>query len=91
MEEDIKQEKTHIRVFLEDENGRQIAHDRRDEFVTTVDSGFEDLSLKEDAVKINLYQNSEFILLWDQKTYKVVKRVFMPCRPVTLYLSLKEM
>lgn len=82
--------KKYIRVFLKDENGKQIKCEREDKYSTTVDIGYEDLDLRDDDVKISLYQNSEYIELWDGRVFKVLKRIFMPCCPVCLYLTLKE-
>lgn len=83
--------KERIRIILVDEKGRQISYCRKDEkYSTSVDDGYEDLSLVEDATKIALYQNSEYLDLANNKTYKVVKRSFQPCSPVTLHLYLRE-
>jgi hypothetical protein len=90
MDKSIEYEKTYMRIFLFDEEENMISYNRNDEYETTVDHGYEDLDLKEDAVKISLYQNAEYIELYNDKSYKVIKRVFMPCRPVCLYLYLKE-
>lgn len=81
----------YIRVILLDKEGKPLKLPRRDdEYTTNIDSGFEDLDLKEDATKINLYQTCEYIELWHDKKFKVVKRSFMPCVPVCLYLFLEE-
>lgn len=82
--------KKFIRVILVDENDKQIKYERTDKYETTVDFGQEDLDLKEDAMKINLYNTAEYIELWHNKKFKVIKRTLMPCCPVCLYLTLKE-
>lgn len=86
-----KEEKEYIRVILLNEDGNPLdLKQREDEYATNIDSGFEDLLLKEDSTKLNLYMTSDKLLLWHNKTYKVISREFMPCRPVSLYLLLKE-
>ena len=80
----------YIRIFLVDEKGKQIQYNRTDGYSTSIDAGFEDLLLKEDCAKIDLYRTSKYINLYNNKTYEVIKREFMPCIPVTLYLYLKE-
>lgn len=82
--------KKYIRVMFYDENGKQIQKERNDEYKSTVEDGYEDLLLREDGNKLNLYQTSRYISFNDNITYEVVKREFMPCVPVCLYLYLKE-
>ena len=93
VDKETNPEKHGLRVLFFDENGKKvIKSDRDNENVTpNFQRGYEDLDMREDAVKISLYQNAEYIELGDDKTYKVVKKVFMPCRPVSLYLYLKEL
>lgn len=80
-----------IRITLLDEKGNPLKLQVRDDgYQTTIDSGWETLNLKEDIAKINFYQTVEYIDLWYDRKFKVVKRTFMPCRPVSLYLMLKE-
>ncbi|KOA19341.1 hypothetical protein CLHOM_24470 [Clostridium homopropionicum DSM 5847] len=80
----------YIRVMLLDENNKQITYERKDGYRTTVEDGYEDLNLIEDSIKISLYQTAEHIELYNNKKYKVINRSFMPCCPVCLYLTLKE-
>jgi len=63
---------------------------RDDEYVTIVDSGFEDLDLREDATKIQLYMNCDILTLNNGKYYKVIKRIFQPNRPVMLHIEVEE-
>lgn len=82
--------KKYIRVIFYDEKGKQIQKERNDEYKSTVEDGYEDLLLREDGNKLNLYQTSKYISFNDDIIYEVVKREFMPCVPVCLYLYLKE-
>lgn len=85
--------KESIRVMFYNENGRKLlTFDRADKkYETTIETcGYEDLSLKEDGNKLNLYQNSKYLSFCDNRVYEVVKREFTPCVPVCLYLYLKE-
>lgn len=82
--------KKYIRVIFYDEEGKQIHKNRNDEYKSTVEDGYEDLLLREDGNKLNLYQTSKYMSFNDDSTYEIVKREFMPCVPVCLYLYLKE-
>lgn len=83
--------KEYIRIVFLDKNDKQIrTNNRKDEYETTVEWGFEDLNLKTDSTKINLYNTAEYIELWGDKRFRVVKRTLMPCCPVCLYLTLEE-
>lgn len=83
--------KNYIRVILLDEKGNPLKLPiRNDKYTTTIDSGYEDLNLREDTAKIDLYKACDYIDLWHNKSFKIVKRIFMPCVPVSLYLFLKE-
>jgi hypothetical protein len=81
----------YIRIIMVDENGKQLVRERSDKYGTTVELGYEDLLLKEDSAKISLYQTSQFIEFFDGIEYEVVKRSFMPCTPVSLYIYLKKL
>lgn len=83
--------KQNIRVVLLNEKGNPLKLQPRDgQDASTVDSGYEDLDLREDQEKIHLYQTTEHLDLWNDKKFKVIKRSFMPCRPVALFLYLQE-
>ena len=84
-------QKAFIRIFLHDEKSNPIICKRNDGYQTTIDElGYEDLLLQRDKAKINLYSTIDYIDLYNGKTYKVIKRSFMPCSPVCLYLTLEE-
>lgn len=86
-QEDIKK---YIRVFFYYANtNKLIKTDRKDGYGTSIELGYEDLSLKEDEIRLSLYQTSQFIELNDI-TYEVEKRVFRPTVPVCLYLYLNK-
>jgi hypothetical protein len=82
--------KEYIRVIFLDNNDKQIKSNRDDKYETTVEWGYEDLNLKTDSTKINLYNTAEYIELWGNRRFKVIKRTLMPCCPVCLYLTLEE-
>lgn len=63
---------------------------RNDEYVTTVDFGYEDLDMREDQMKIQMYMNCDILTLNNDKEYRVTKRVFQPNRPVMLWLDVEE-
>ncbi len=63
---------------------------RNDGYESTVDWGYEDLDLREDAEKIQLYMSNDFLTLNNNKYYKVVKRIFQPNRPVMLCIDVEE-
>ena len=63
---------------------------RNDEYKTTADAGYEDLDLKADAMKIQLYFQSDIIEFNNGRRYKVVSKRFQPCRPVTLTIDVEE-
>ncbi|AIY80659.1 hypothetical protein ACTFIN_01615 [Clostridium cagae] len=89
-DKDIKE---FIRILFFDDKGRKpITYERfdKDNSTTIETCGYEDLLLKEDGNKINLYQTSKYLTFYNNKTYEVIKREFMPCVPVCLYLYLKE-
>lgn len=88
----IESAKKHIRVIMLNEKGKNtIGYERNDKYETMIDNeAQEDLLLREDIAKINLYQTSKYITLYNGKTYEVIRREFMPCIPVTLTLYLKE-
>ena len=47
----------YIRIIFLNENGRPLKlQQRNDEYNTTVDNGYEDLNLRKDSTKINLYR-----------------------------------
>lgn len=87
--------KKYIRIFLneicDNERGfKDLKYDRNDEYATYLNTGgYEDLDLREDATKIQLYLNCNTITMMNNQTYEVVKREFMPCIPVCLYLYLR--
>jgi hypothetical protein len=63
---------------------------RNDGYATTADWGYEDLDLREDAEKIQLYMTSNVLTFNNNKYYRVVRRIFQPNRPVTLYIDVEE-
>lgn len=89
-----KDAKTSIQIFLKTIDGKSemehFDYCRADGFKTNIDAGFEDLNLHDDSVKIALYKDCEVIRFNNGRKYKVVKREFQPCIPVTLYLYLEE-
>ena len=87
----MSDEKKYIRVNLFLENGQMVKSERKlSGYETTVDNGYEDLNLREDATKIELYLKSDYITLEDNNEYEVTKRIFQPNRPVMLCLYLKK-
>lgn len=86
--------KRYIRICIEDVNTSKLAEglnqERNDGYESTVDFGYEDLDMKEDQMKIQLYMNCDIITLNNNKEYRVIKRVFQPNRPVMLCLDVEE-
>ena len=88
---EVVMEKEFIRIFLRDINDNPIICNRKDEYTTTIDKfSYEDLNMKEDKGKLDLYLKVDYIELYNGKSYKVTKRSFMPTRPVSLYITLEE-
>ncbi|MBQ8116762.1 MAG: hypothetical protein IJ147_01665 [Lachnospiraceae bacterium] len=89
-----KDAKTSIQIFLKTIDGKSERDhfdcNRADGFKTNIDAGYEYLNLHEDSVKIALYKDCDVICFNNERKYKVVKREFQPCIPVTLYLYLEE-
>lgn len=83
-----------IRVHINNVNSEKLNDglnsNRSDEYKSTVDWGYEDLDLREDATKIQLYMNCDILTLNNDKEYRVIKRVFQPNRPVMLWIDVEE-
>ena len=93
-EESNKIAQKHIRVHINNISRTKpdegLNQGRQDGYECTVDYGYEDLDLREDATKIYLYMQCDVLTLNNNKKYKVVKRVFQPNRPVMLWLDVEE-
>lgn len=86
--------KRSIRVQINNVNAARLDEGlnqkRNDEYVTTIDFGYEDLDMREDQMKIQMYMNCDILTLNNDKEYRVTKRVFQPNRPVMLWLDVEE-
>lgn len=68
-----------------------LGNDRHDGWETDLDiGGYEDLLLKEDIVKLQMYLHTDYFTFNTNKEYRVVKRFFQPCIPVMLCIELEE-
>ena len=89
-----KSVKEYIHIILKTTDGKSEAehfdYNRNQEYKTNIDSGYENLNLHEDLAKIMLYMQNDIICFKNGRTYKVLKREFQPCVPVTLYLYVEE-
>ena len=83
-----------IRIFLKPIDGKtemeHFDYNRSDKVRTNIDAGFEDLDMRVDVAKIMLYMQNDIICFNNSKRYKVIKREFQPCVPVTLVLYVEE-
>lgn len=87
-------EKNYIRIQLINVNESNLAKsfnaERGDKYKTDIDSGFEDLNLKDDIGKLQLYLQSELLTLNNGKYYKVIERIFQPSKPCMLIIKVEE-
>lgn len=83
-----------IRIFLQPTDGKfemeHFDYKRDDKHETNIDSGFEELNLHNDIAKIMMYMQNDIIRFNNGRKYRVCKREFQPCVPVTLYLYVEE-
>lgn len=86
--------KEHIRIFLKLSDGKtemeHFDYHRSSKYRTNIDAGYEDLSMRDDSTKIMLYMQNDIIVFNNGRKYKVRKREFQACIPVTLYLYVEE-
>ena len=95
-------EKNSIRVFFVDKNGVALNLSKSKKYETIEDlhkdnpfdsnvtNGWEDLDLRKDSYKIEMYKTIDKLSFINDKKYRIIDRDFKPDYPVMLTLYLEE-